>query len=85
MSSLQDISAEQLAKLFHHYREALAHDYECQGGDRAVSSWERTPVRDRKLMVEAAKLTLEELGATTSTNHPSRKYFATPGEAEWGC
>jgi len=85
MSSLQDVSAEQFAKLFHHYREALAHDYGCKGTDHAASSWDRTPVSERKLLVEAAKLALEELGATTSTDHPSRKYFATPGEAEWGC
>lgn len=26
MVTIQDVSAEQLAKVFHHYREALQHD-----------------------------------------------------------
>jgi hypothetical protein len=85
MSSIQDVSAEQLAKLFHHYREALAHDYNCKGSEQTRSCWDRTPSDERRLMVAAARLTLEELGATSSPDHPSRKYFARPGEADWGC
>jgi hypothetical protein len=82
--SIQDVSAETLAKLFHHYREALAEDYDGKGSEHGASSWDRTPVRERKLMVAAAQLTLEELGAE-SADHPCRKYFAKPGEADWGC
>jgi len=85
MSSIQDVSAEQLAKLFHHYREALAHDYDCKDSEGNTSCWDRTPGNERRLMVAAARLTLEELGATSSSDHPSRKYFAKPGEADWGC
>lgn len=83
--SIQDVSAETLAKLFHHYREALAPDYDGKGSEHGTSSWDRTPVTERKLMVAAAQLALEELGVATSADHPSRKYFATPGEADWGC
>jgi hypothetical protein len=36
-------------------------------------------------MVAAARLTLQELGTTTEPSKPGRKYFATPGEADWGC
>jgi hypothetical protein len=82
--SIQDVSAETLAKLFHHYREALAQDYDCKGSEHGSSSWDQAPVSERKLMVAAARLTLEELGAE-SVDHSSRKYFAKPGEADWGC
>ena len=35
-------------------------------------------------MVSAARLALIELAATP-VSKPNRKYFAVPGEAEWGC
>jgi hypothetical protein len=42
MLSIQDVSAEQLAKLFHHYQDALAHD--CAGhNNEDGSSWDRIP------------------------------------------
>jgi hypothetical protein len=36
-------------------------------------------------MVAAARLTLLELAVPPAQPSPSRKYYATPGEAEWGC
>ena len=83
--SIQDVSAEQLAKLFHHYQEALAHDFNCTGNEQVLSSWDQTPNNQRKLMVAAARMALLELAATSASDHPSRKYFAKPGEADWGC
>ena len=83
MSTIQDVSAEQLAKLFHHYREALAHD--CHGSAQESSSWDRAPQQERKLMVAAARLALLELATTPAQPSPSRKYYAKPGEADWGC
>jgi hypothetical protein len=88
MWSIQ-ISAEQLAKPFHHYRGALAHDFaaEDNDGDReeATSSWDRTPQNERKLMVAAARLALLELATAPAQPNTDRKYFAKPGEADWGC
>jgi hypothetical protein len=43
MSSIQEVSAEELAKLFHHYYAALAHDFNWQAGEEAASTWDRTP------------------------------------------
>lgn len=89
MSTIQEVNAEQLAKLFFNYREALAHD--CCGQEGAAdeepeaSSWDRTPQNERKLMVAAARLALLELSATHLDSAPERKYYARPGEAEWGC
>ena len=84
MSTIQDVSAEQLAKLFHHYREALAHDCE-HGIKEGSTSWDRTPQNERKLMVAAARLALLELATTPAQSGTSRAYYAKPGEAEWGC
>ncbi len=83
MSTIQDISAEQLAKVFHHYREALAHG--CNGHGAEKSSWERASEQERKLMVAAARLAILELAAEPVPPASDRKYFAKPGEADWGC
>jgi hypothetical protein len=85
MSTIQDVSAEQLAKVFYHYREALAHGSEGREGEEGSSSWDRAPQNERKLMVAAARLALLELTTTPAEAIPSRSYFAKPGEAEWGC
>jgi hypothetical protein len=85
MSTIQDVSAEQLAKLFHHYRAALAHDGDRQGIEKASSSWDRAPQNERRLMVAAARLALIELATPPAEARPSRKYYAKPGEADWGC
>jgi len=84
MATIQDVSAEQLAKLFHHYREALAHDGDVHGSEEG-SSWDGTPQNERRVMVAAARLALLELAAAPAQPSPSRKYFAKPGEADWGC
>jgi len=83
--SIQDVSAEQLAKLFHHYRGALAHDFECMSDNEASSSWDRAPQHERKLLVAAARLTLLELATAPAGTGSDRQYFAKPGEADWGC
>ena len=63
MLTIQGVTAEQFAKLFHNYREALAHD--CASSKRGeASSWDCTPQSERKLMVAATRLALLELSAT---------------------
>jgi hypothetical protein len=85
MSSIQDVSAEQLAKLLHHYREALAEDFECNSIEDDERTWDRASEQERKLMVAAARLALLELAAGSSPAESNSKYFAKPGEADWGC
>ena len=85
MSSIQNVSAEDLAKLFHHYQEALANDFRGHANPQAGFSWEQAPQNERKLMVAAARLTLLELAATSESEPANRQYFAKPGEADWGC
>jgi hypothetical protein len=84
MSTIQEVSAEQLARLFHHYHRALVHDCDSDG-ENGSSSWDTTPHSERKRMVAAARLALLELSTTPAPFAPSRKYYAKPGEADWGC
>jgi hypothetical protein len=83
MSTILGVSAEELARVFHYYHEALAHDFEPSSSE--TGAWQKAPEKERTLMVAAARLTLQELGTTTEPSKPGRKYFATPGEADWGC
>ena len=84
--SVQEVSAEQFAKLFHHYHEALAPDFGCANGSHS-DSWSEVPAGERSRMVTAARLALLELasGANTDEENSRRRYFAKPGQAEWGC
>jgi hypothetical protein len=83
MSLTVTASAEELAKLFHHYQEALAGDFECEPAKGREASWEKTPQNERELRIAAVRMALLELAETD--DGLKRKYFATPGEAEWGC
>lgn len=85
MSTIQDVSAEQLAKAFHHDREALMHNGVCQADEEESSSWDRASQDERKLMVAAARLALLELATPAAEPSTGRKYYAKPGEADWGC
>jgi len=49
MSSIQDVSPEELVKLFHHYQEALAIDFDCQPGKDNAPSWEQTPPNEAQV------------------------------------
>jgi hypothetical protein len=84
MSLIQEISAEQLAKLFHHYQSALTFDFSRYMKEDPGASWEATPEDERKVMIAAARLTLLELVSPHDAK-PNGSYFAKPGEAEWGC
>jgi len=84
-SSIQNVSAEELAKVFHHYHEALTNDFHGCASRKVDYSWEEASQQERKLMVAAARLTLLELSHTSKDDQPGREYFAKPGEADWGC
>ena len=87
--SFQDVSAEQLAELFHHYHQALGPDFG-SAGKPIPATWQEVSQQERSRMVAAARLTLLELdsthaGSTDRRHEDFRKYFAPAGEAEWGC
>jgi len=82
--SIQEVTAETLAELFHHYHEALAPDFRCRNGSPAMA-WSQLPAEEKNRAIAAARLTLLEIAATRKESQDSRRYFAKPGEAEWGC
>ncbi|HEY7099192.1 MAG TPA: hypothetical protein VH437_20870 [Terriglobales bacterium] len=82
--SIQEVSAEQLAELFHHYHHALAPDFGCTS-DPNSEKWEQMPKQEQNRLVAAARLALLELATSNREQQDSRRHFAKPGEAEWGC
>ena len=83
MVTIQDVNAEQLAKLLYRYREALSQ--ECPPQMKNQDAWERASEKERQLVSNAMRLALLELSAPPAPSAKSRKYYATPGEADWGC
>jgi hypothetical protein len=81
--SIQEVSAEQLAELLHYYHQAIGPDFGCANQPNAAA-WEQVPQQEKSRLVAAARLALMEL-ASASEREDSRRYFAKPGEAEWGC
>jgi hypothetical protein len=82
--SIQEVSPEQFAKLFHRYHEALAPDSGC-ASESHPDSWSEVPVGERRRMITAARLALLELASSADEENGRRRYFAKPGQAEWGC
>jgi hypothetical protein len=92
--SIQEVSAEQLAQLFHHYHQALAPDFGCTASSTS-ESWDEVSPPERSRMVAAARLAILEVATTAKETardkdkdkdrEESRRYFAKPGSAEWGC
>jgi hypothetical protein len=82
--SIQEVSAEQLAERFHHYDQALRADHS-RASERDTEAWEEIPHQERSRLVAAARLTLLDLTSTVAEQENGRRYFAKPGEAEWGC
>lgn len=82
--SLQEVSVEQLAKVFHYYHEALAPDFNC-GTEAKVESWQKVPSNERSRLIAAMRLALLDLSSESRAgNEESKPFFAKPGEAEWG-
>jgi hypothetical protein len=78
--STQDVFVQQFVRLFQHYREALSPEAE-----QASPSWKTVPPDERHRLVAAARLAILELETDNRMEDNSRRYFAKPGEAEWGC
>ena len=82
--SIQEVSAERFAQLFHHYHQALANDSDSSLLLHAKDAWESLPPSEKSKLIAATRLALLEVELVPS-DRPSRRYFANPGEAEWGC
>jgi len=80
---IHEVAPERLAELFHHYHQALT--AEPSRGQNGRGSWTEVPPQEKNRLVAAARLALLELDSMKNQPAKSRKYFAQPGEAEWGC
>jgi len=78
---IEEVAPERLAEFFHHYRQAL----EVFGKQSKSDSWKEMAKPEKNRLVAAARLKLLELDSTKNERVKSRRYFAKPGEAEWGC
>jgi hypothetical protein len=82
--STHEVFVHQFSRLFHHYHEALSPEAESKGSEQQAA-WTSLPTDERNRMVAAARLAILELETNRRMEDDSRKYFAKPGEAEWGC
>ena len=78
--STQEVFVQQFVRLFQHYREALSPEEQQQS-----PTWKTVPPDERHRLVAAARLAILELETDTRAEDSVRRYFAKPGEAEWGC
>jgi len=81
--SIQEVAPEQLAELFDHYHQALAPEFQC--ASEPSETWDDVPTVEKSRLIAAARLALLELTITARESEDSRRYFAKPGNAEWGC
>ena len=83
LMSTEEVFVQQFAKLFVHYRDALAEETGL-GSRRQLQGFGEIATAEREQMVAAARLALVEI-ESSAMEDDSRRYFAKPGEAEWGC
>jgi hypothetical protein len=81
---LNEVAPERLAELFHHYHRALRTEVFGKGSENN-GTWKEISQPEKNRLVAAARLTLLELDSATDDQPKARKYFAEPGQAEWGC
>jgi len=78
--STQEQFVQQFTRLFAHYTQALTSD------TRNDCESEHSPFNESdRHLVAAARLAILELETNAKMERNARKYFAKPGEAEWGC
>jgi hypothetical protein len=82
--SIEEVSPEQLAELFHRYHQALGADLGCKEKS-TLESWTEVSQTEKKRMIAAARLAILDMASTAMERENSRRYFAQPGQAEWGC
>jgi hypothetical protein len=79
--STQEVFVQQFTKLFQHYSSALSSTEQ-----EAAPAWSNPELADESnRLVAAARLAILELETNASLHASDRRYFAKPGEAEWGC
>lgn len=78
---IEEVAPERLEEFFYHYHRAL----EALGKRSESGSWKEMAKPEKNRLVAAAHLTLLGLDSSKNESAKPRRYFAEPGEAEWGC
>jgi hypothetical protein len=78
--SAQEVFVQEFEMLFRHHCEGLSLEKELER-----ASWNSMSPDERDRLVAAARLAVLELAAHAKILANSERYFAKPGEAEWGC
>lgn len=79
--STQEVFVQQFTKLFQHYSSALSSTEQ----ETAPAPSKSELAAESNRLVAAARLAILELETNASLQLNDRRYFAKPGEAEWGC
>ncbi len=82
--SAQEVFVQQFSRLFDHYQIALSPETN-PAQEPQPATWNALPAGERNRLVAAARLAILELETNARMHDDSRKYYAKPGEAEWGC
>lgn len=82
--SLKEVSPELLAELFHRYHQVLAPGFGSNSGAND-ENWQHISEQEKNRLITAVHLALTELRAEVKRQEDRSRYFAKPGEAEWGC
>ncbi len=78
--STQEVFIQQFASLFSYYNEALS-----SGTEKASKPHNPAATDEQHRLFAAARLAIQDLESRPRPADDSRRYFAKPGEAEWGC
>jgi len=78
---IEEVSPEQSPEFFRYYHRAL----EVLNEESKGASWTKIAKLQPNRLVAAAHLTIFGLNSNENESAESRRYFAKPGEADWGC
>ena len=78
--SAQELFIQQFARLFHQHREAASRHSALENAPATSATLD-----DDNRLTAAARLAILELETNALLQDNGRRYFAKPGEAEWGC
>jgi hypothetical protein len=81
--SIQEVSAEQLAELFHHYHQALGQTLAPRASQTLKHGAGTTTGKEPS--GRCCPSGIAGIASTDRKRENPRRYFAKPGEAEWGC
>jgi hypothetical protein len=70
LMSIQEVSAERFAQLFHHYHQALAEDSGSPSNIRTKDAWENVPPSEKSKLIAATRLALLEVELVPSERQP---------------